>query len=317
MYLGIDIAKRKFDCALLIEQQRFRTKVFENTPSGIEACVAWVAKHAAGRLVHACMEATGPYAEALACALHDAGHKVSIVNPARSKAFSNSRGVRSKTDSVDARTLALMVPGVAPEVWTPPPANVRHLQELVRRLDALTGMQTQELNRRAVAHPAVAHSIEQMLASLDRQITDIKAQIARHIDQDPTLRQQRALLETIPGIGPTTSAWLIAELGTKQFCSARQAAAYTGLTPAHHQSGDTEAPAHLSKRGSARLRKMLYWPAVTALRCNPAVRALGERLTARNKHSMAVIAAAMRKLVHIAFGVLKSGRPFSVDPTYA
>ena len=318
MYLGIDIAKRKFDCALLIGENRFKTKVFNNNAEGIEACAAWVARHANGEPVHACMEATGPYAEPLGCTLHDACHTVSIVNPARSKAFADSRGMRSKTDAVDAKTLALMAQALQPQAWTPPPVSVRVLQELVRRLDALTDMHTQELNRQAVAQRAVVESIEQMLAALDQQIQDIKARIARHIDQDPTLRQQRDLLESIPGVGPATTAWLIAELGSKQFATARQAAAYTGLTPAHRQSGSSvRGCPRISKRGSARLRKALYWPAISALRCNPCVRALGERLSARGKHKMAVIAAAMRKLVHIAFGVLKTGRPFESNAATA
>lgn len=314
MYLGVDIAKRKFDCALLIDETRFRTKVFDNNAAGIEACLAWIAKQGARQPVHACIEATGPYGEALACALHDAGHTVSVVNPARSRAYAESLGVRTKTDAVDARTLALMCKANKPQLWTPPSASIRQLQELVRRLDALTEMHTQEVNRRGVAHEVVVASIEDMLASLEEQIETIKAQIAQHIDQDPTLREQRDLLATIPGVGPSTTAWLIAELNAKQFACARQAAAYTGLTPAHRQSGSSvHGKPKLSKRGNGRLRKSLYWAAITALRHNPIVRAMGERLRERGKHNMAIIAAAMRKLIHIAFGVLKSGRPF--DPT--
>jgi transposase len=314
MYLGVDIAKRKFDCALLIGETRFRTKVFDNNAAGIEACLAWIAKQSAGQPVHGCIEATGPYGEALACALHDAGHTVSVVNPARSRAYAESLGVRTKTDAVDARTLALMCKGNKPKPWTPPPASIRQLQELVRRLDALTEMHTQEVNRRGVAHEVVVASIEEMLVSLEKHIETIKAQIAQHIDQDPTLREQRDLLATIPGIGPSTTAWLIAELNAKQFACARQAAAYAGVTPAHRQSGTSvHGKPKLSKRGNGRLRKTLYWAAITALRHNAIVRAMGERLRKRGKHNMAIIAAAMRKLIHIAFGVLKSGRPF--DPT--
>lgn len=312
--VGIDIAKRKFDCALLLEE-RFRTKVFENNASGIEACVHWIARHAATP-VHACIEATGPYAQALAEALHDAGHVVSLINPARSRAFSDSLGVRSKTDAVDARTLARLCLALKPEPWIPAARHVRELQELVRRLDALIQMHTQEINRLAVAHEAVRGSIEQMLAALDGHIETIKREIAKHIDHHPDLKAQRDLLDSVPGIGPATSAWIIAELSAKRFTSARAAAAFVGLTPAHRLSGSSvQGKPRLSKRGNAQLRKALYWPAITALRCNPLVQALGERLRARGKHKMTIIAAAMRKLIHIAFGVLKSGKPF--DPTLA
>lgn len=312
MVLGIDIAKRKFDCALLNEG-RFRTKVFNNDFAGIEACVQWLGRHAP-TAVHACLEATGPYAQALAEALFDAGHTVSLINPARSRAFADSLGLRSKTDAVDARMLARYGLALAPAPWTPAPRHLRELQELVRRLDALTQMQTQEQNRLGVAHEAVRGSIEAVLAQLHTQIEAIKQIIARHIDQHPDLKAQRDLLDSIPGIGPTTSAWLIAELGAKAFTSARSAAAFTGLTPAHQLSGSSvHGKPRLSKRGSARLRKALYWPAITALRCNPLVQQMAQRLQARGKHKMVIIAAAMRKLVHLAFGVLKSGKPF--DPT--
>jgi transposase len=312
--LGVDIAKRKFDCALLLGE-RFRTKVFENNASGIEACLGWVTRHAA-QPVHACLEATGPYAQMLAEALFDAGHTVSLINPARSRAFADSLGVRTKTDAVDARTLARLCAGLKPEPWTPAPKSVRELQELVRRLDALLEMHTQEANRLAVAHEAVRASVKESIAFLDRAIAEIKEAIAQHIDRHPDLKAQRDLLGSIPGIGQTTSAWLIAELGAKRFACARSAAAFVGLTPAHRLSGTSvQGKPRLSKRGNAQLRKALYWPAITALRCNPIVRALGKRLRARGKHTMAIIAAAMRKLVHIAFGVLKSGKPF--DPNFA
>lgn len=308
--LGVDIAKRKFDCALLTGE-RFRTKVFENNTAGIEACLGWVTRHA-GQPVHACLEATGPYAQALAAALFDAGHTVSLINPARSRAFAESLGLRTKTDAVDARTLARLCAALKPEPWVPAPKSVRELQELVRRLDALIGMHTQETNRLAVAHEAVRGSIEESIAFLDRVIAEIKEAIAQHIDQRPDLKAQRDLLDSIPGLGPATCAWLIAELNAKRFTCARAAAAFAGLTPAHRLSGTSvHGKPRLSKRGNAQLRKALYWPAITALRCNPIVQALGKRLRARGKHPMAIIAAAMRKLVHIAFGVLKSGKPFN------
>src|SRR5262245_33896142 len=181
--LGVDIAKRKFDCALLNEG-RFRTKVFENNADGIAACLNWIARHA-GQPVHACLEATGPYGEALAEELYDAGHTVSLVNPTRSSAFAQSLGIRSKTDAVDARTLARMCQALRPEPWVPAPKSVRELQELVRRLDALIEMHTQETNRLAVAHDAVRGSLEGSIGFLARAIAEIKRAIAQHIDNHP------------------------------------------------------------------------------------------------------------------------------------
>jgi transposase len=309
IHLGIDIAKLKFDVALL-NQGKFKTKVFTNDISGINTCLKWLGTHAA-EPVHACLEATGSYGDALACALHDAGHTVSIINPARTKAYAQSLGLRQKTDAVDAKMLARFAHTQQPAVWTPPPVELRALQALLRRLDALGEMRTQEKNRLEVADVAVSASITQHLDYLETQIELLKAQIQSHIDQHPGLKQQQDLLDSIPGVGSATSAWLIGELNLLRFDSARQAAAFVGLTPRKNDSGSSvRGKSRLCKQGNSLLRKLLYFPAVTAMTHNPLVRPLCLRLKAKGKHKLAIIAAAMRKLIHIAFGVIKSGKPF-------
>jgi len=314
MYLGIDVAKRKFECALLMGE-RFRSKTFNNDGSGIAACLDWLQRFTQ-EPVHACLEATGPYGQALAEALFDANQRVSVVNPARVREFAKGLGLRNKTDALDARTLARFAKDVAPQLWVPAPGAVRELSALVRRLDALIEMRTQESNRREVAHPSLHGSIDEHLKFLEQGIEQLRAAIANLIDKDPDLREQRDLLKSIPGIAEATSAWLIAELGAKRFSCARQAAAHVGLAPIHRVSGDSvRGKPRLPREGNARLRKALYWPAISAMRYNAPIRNHAARLQARGKHKMAIIAAAMRKLVHIAFGVLKSGKPF--DPKLA
>lgn len=313
-HLGIDIAKGKFDVALLVGA-KFKTKVFANDRAGFEALFKWLDKHA-GEMVHAVMEATGSYGEALATALCDAGHRVSVINPARAKAYAQSLGLRQKTDTVDAKVLAQLVATQSLALWSAPPMELRTLQALVRRLDALIAMHVQEQNRLQVASAHVKDSIEQHLGYLVEQIEHIKHEIARHIDRHPGLKRQQGLLESIPGIGSSTSAWLMGEMNLMRFASAREAAAFAGVTPRMHQSGSSvRGKPRVSKQGSARLRKLLYFPAITAMRCNPVVKALSKRLEQKGKHNMAIITAAMRKLIHIAYGVLKSGKPF--DPTLA
>jgi transposase len=312
MYLGVDLAKRKFECALLLEE-RFRNKVFDNSAEGIAQCLQWVAKFTQ-EPVHACLEATGPYAEALATALFDARHRVSLVNPARVREYAKGLGLRNKSDRLDARVLARFAKDSKTHPWQPPPAPVRELSALVRRLDALMEMHTQESNRHQVAHPSLQTDIAAHLSFLNERIGELRAAIERLIDKDPDLRAQCNLLESIPGIGQTTAAWLLAELQAKRFSCAREAAAHTGLTPIHCTSGESvRGKPRLPRDGNARLRKVLYWPAISAMRFNPLVNALTKRLEARGKHKMAIIGAAMRKLLHIAFGVLKSGKQF--DPT--
>jgi transposase len=314
--LGIDIAKAKFACALLTPDGKVRHKSCANTPAGFAELAAWLQRQRVSH-VHACLEATGAYGEALALWLHDAGHVVSVLNPAIIHAYARTQLARSKTDRIDAELIARFTATQQPPAWTPPALEIRQLQALVRRLDALHGMRTQEANRLAagVTVDQVRASIEAVLASLDAQIAHVQQLIRQHLDQHPGLRAQRDLLTTIPGIGEATAAVLIAELFDKRYTSARQAAAFAGLVPRVVQSGTLHGRSRLSKIGPGRVRKALYFPAVAALRWNPTIRAVRARLHAAGKPTMVIIGAAMRKLIHLAYGVLKSGKAY--EPTCA
>jgi transposase len=315
-YLGIDIAKRKFDVALLRPDQKMRAKAFVNTALGHRELLAWLTRHHAGP-VHACLEATGTYGEAVAEALVDAGHRVSVVNPAVIEAYGRSRLTRTKTDRTDARVIAQFCATQQPAPWVPTPREVRVLQAFVRRLDALEGMRTQERNRLAAepANAAIRASIAQVLAVLDGEMASLRTRIHDHFDQHPGLRHQRDLLTSIPGIGETTAAILLAEFGPlTRFRQAAACAAFAGLVPRHRESGSSvRRKPVLSKLGAPALRKALFYPAIVALRHNPIVATFGQRLRAKGKHKMAVIGAAMRKLVHLAYGVIKTGKPFDAD----
>ena len=314
--LGIDIAKAKFQVALLLPDGKLRHKTCLNTRAGFQQLADWLERQQVTR-VHACLEATGTYGDALATWLYDAGHVVSVVNPTIIHGYARAQLTRSKTDRIDAELIARYTATQQPPAWTPPAPEIRQLQALVRRLDALQGMRTQELNRLAAGGlvEAVRASIDAVLANLDAQIAHVQQLIRQHLDQHPPLRRQRDLLTTIPGIGEATAAVLIAELFDKQYRSARQAAAFAGLVPRLVESGTLRGRSRLSKVGPGRLRKALYFPAVSALRWNPTIRAVRARLHAAGKPTMVIIGAAMRKLIHLAYGVLKSGRAY--EPTCA
>lgn len=326
-YLGIDVSKATLDVALLepdpskppkpTKPPKPRHRVFPNTPGGHQQLLAWLRNRKAEG-VHACLESTGTYGEAVALALYGAGHMVSVVNPALVRAFGQSELSRTKTDKADAQLIARFCRVHQPSAWSPPAPELRELQALVRRLEALEQMQQMEENRleTGVESATVRAQVQEHIAYLQGQIETVRALIRSHIDQHPTLKAQRDLLTSIPGIAHTTSALLLAELGeVKRFQSARQVAAFAGLVPRLRQSGSSvRGRSCLSKAGSPRLRKSLYFPALTALQWNPSIRAMGERLRARGKSKMLIVGAAMRKLLHLAFGVLKSGRPF--DPDY-
>jgi transposase len=314
--LGIDVAKAKFNVTLLFPDGRRRRKTCANSPAGCAELLAWVTRQGAAR-VHACLEATGTYGELVATTLFEAGHHVSVLNPAVIHHYAQSRLVRAKTDRVDADLIADYAAKEQPSLWTPLPREVRELQALVRRLDALLGMQTDERNRAQAGAltPAVQHSIDTVLRHLEAQIAAVRHQIREHIDRHPGLRAQRDLLTSIPGIGDATAALLLAELFNKSFTSARQAAAFAGVVPRPNDSGNHRGRRVMCKVGPGRLRKGLYFPAIAALRFNPSLQPLARRLRGAGKPPMLIIGAAMRKLIHLAFGVLKSGRAY--DPDFA
>ncbi len=316
--LGVDIAKLKFDVCLIKENGKAKHKVFTNTTHGFEQLVVWLASHQAGSL-HVCLEATGSYGEALALYLFNAGYRVSVVNPAAVKAFAASRLTRTKTDKVDAELIARFCLAQQPQAWTPPAPEVRQLQALVRRLESLIEMRVAEENRfsSGIMINAVRQSLEEHIAYLREQIKQTEKMIREHINNHPDLKEQSDLLDSIPGIGQTTAALLLAEIvNIKQYKSARQVAAYAGLVPRERRSGSSvRGRVQLSKIGNARLRKALYFPAMTALRCSSFFQQWASGMRERGKCKMAVIGAAMRKLIHLAFGVLKTGKPF--DPNWA
>lgn len=325
MHLGLDVAKHTLRALLLQPTGKRKQRSFANTPAGHQELLRWLQEHAAGP-VHACLEATGTYAEAVATTLHAHGHGVSLINPCASANHARQQLRRTKTDPVDAAVLADFCQKEQPALWSPPPPAVRELQALVRRLESLHEMRQMEANRlealtalppaAAEAVATVRTSLETHLVYLDTQIAATKQAIKDHLDQDPKLKQRRDLVVSITGIGEATVAVLLAELGlVTQFRGARQVAAFAGTTPREYQSGTSvHKRARLSKIGSSRLRRALYFPAITALRYNPVIRELGERLAARGKAKLVIIGAAMRRLLHLVYGVLKTGQPF--DPAW-
>lgn len=313
-HLGIDVAKAKLDCALRAAEGKIRHKVVPNSAAGFAALTEWLDKQGAVG-VHVCMEATGVYWEAVAEYLASrSGFIVSVINPAQIKAFSASQMVRTKTDKVDARWIAEFCCERRPEPWQAPSAAEQALRALVLRLDALQAMRLQESNRLEPARETVRQGICKHLDWLDEEIERLIKMIRDHIDADPTLRDMRTLLQSVPGLGERTIAVLLAFYARPQrFANARQAAAFAGLDPRQHESGSSvKGKPRLSKIGHAFLRKALYMPAMVTLYRTAWGKAFRERLAAAGKPPMLIIGAMMRKLIHVAFGVLRSAKPF--DP---
>jgi transposase len=310
--LGIDVAKNKFDVALF-RNSKYKNKSFENNMSGFETLVVWLQQQDVTS-IHACMEATGSYGDSLARFLFEAGHKVSVVNPARIKAYGESELLRTKNDKTDARLIARFCEAHKPVAWQPDPPEIEHLRMLGRRRDALIGMRTQEINRLGGPDASVNESIQKVTAFLDEEIELISKAIKEHINKHDGLRKKRDLMKSIPGVGDVTIEAILSEAnGFEGFDTVEQVVAYMGLSPKEHTSGTSvKGKAALCKIGSARLRKALYMPSLSAIQYNPFVTALYERLKAKSKNGMIIACACMKKLVHIIYGVIKNGKPFSL-----
>lgn len=315
-YLGIDVAKAKLDCMLLdTSTNKQKSKVIPNTQPGFKQLLEWLAKqHASNPRV--IMEPTGVYHEPAALALTDAGLVLALVNPAQLRSFAHGLGVKTKTDKADSAVLARYGATQNPPAWQPPSQSARTLKALLARRDAVADDLLRERNRQETANatdtPAsVIRSIDDSIAYLDAELAKLQKMISDHIDKDPDLREKKDLLETIPGVGPRVSDHLTALFAARTFDRAEQLAAYLGLVPVQWESGSSvKGRPRMSKAGPAHLRKLLYMPAVVAVRHNAHIKAHYERLLAKGKSKMAALGAAMRKLAHLCFGVVKNETPY-------
>jgi transposase len=311
--LGLDIAKDKFDCVLLIDSAPHR-RSFRNSLVGWKDLERWL--HRLGvEQVHACMEATGRLWEGVALHLQKGGHRVSVVNPVRIKRYSQSRLSRNKTDDVDALLITLFCREQNPPLWTPPSPAQRRLQELTRLLLARKGQLQQERNRlkSGVQDTVVCREIRALIKNLTAAIRRLETEINAIVCADPQLQKNSQLLCSIPGVSGRTAAVVLAELPEpKNFKNASQAAAYAGLTPAQNQSGSSiRGKTRLCKTGNRHLRQALYFPAIVASLHNPLLKTRAERLRAAGKNKMCVIGAVMHHLLRQVFAILKHQQPFN------
>lgn len=309
-YVGVDIAKLSFYAAIRING-KIISRSFSNQEKGFNEFYSWLREHSAQITIHVCMESTGKYSLPLAEFLHDKNLLVSIVNPAKIKYYMKSKLSRNKTDKADSIHILDFCAHNQLSLWAPVDTETKVLQELTKRLDAFTKTLIQEQNRLDGAEKYIEKSINKHIEFLEKEIKSIKIDIKNHIKSSSTLKEKAAVLGSVPGIGPKTQAKVLAFLGNvEKFKNAKSMASFVGLTPQHFQSGTSLNYSRLSKVGSAELRNMLYMPTLVATKYNSAIKVFYERLLARRKTKKQAICAAMRKLVHIIYGVLKNMKPF-------
>lgn len=267
------------------------------------------------------MEATGSYWITLATRLHHAAYVVSVVNAAHAHHFAKSHGQRAKTDAVDARMLVRFAQERQPRPWTPPPAVYHELRQRLMARDALIAMRTQARNHRHALQqwPVV---IESVMAHLDAVIATMTTQII-HVEQeiaavlaDGAWAQSAILLQSIPGVGRLTTAWLLVTTVNFTISSTPTAlAAYAGLAPMPHESGTSlRGQPRIGHSGNTRLRHALYMATLSAARHNSIIHVFYQRLRDKGKPTKVARCAAARKLLHLAWAVVTKGQVF--DPAY-
>jgi transposase len=312
--LGLDVAKLTVQAELQLPCGRKERFAFANTAAGFKKLARMLAQEGC-TTVHAGLEATGPYSQALALWLYRQGYRVSLLNPRRVKDYARSAGQRNKTDVLDAGLIADYVRAHQDKLvtWQPLSAELQQLQDLMRRRHQLGVMLLAEQNRLEGATAAVRGSIQRLIELLKAEKTALDKLWAAHVRSHPELKHNHQLLCTTPGVGALTAAVILAEMASPdQVHRAREAAARAGLSPRREQSGTSvRRNKGIGKEGNAYLRKALYMPALVAIKHNAPLRHFAAKLRAARKSEMAIVCAVMRKLIHISFGILKHQQPFN------
>lgn len=319
--LGIDVSKAKVDCCIFpfgLTGKR-KTKRFDNAQCGFVKLVKWLTELDVNLSdTRAVMEATSVYHENLAHFLYDMGLTICIANPARVRAFAKGLSMLNKTDKADSEALVYYANTVKLATWQPEKENVRILKALLNRYAVLEEDLQREKNRLEKAQstqtvPQVLLSINIRIQQLEQEIIRLDETISSHVNGDSELKNDLALLTTIPAVGRKTGLLMLGLLRSHHFEKASQVAAYVGLVPIHFQSGSSvNKRSRLSKAGDSKIRSSLFMPSVVALQYNPHIKALYQRLREKGKPKMLIVGAAMRKLVHLCYGVLKHQTAYQI-----
>lgn len=336
-FVGVDIAYRDFTVASLAPgaKPKREPKPFEQTTSGFKHFQDLLREtnlEPASILV--VMEATGSYWMALAVSLHHAGFAVSVINPAQAHYFAKAQLKRAKNDALDAQTLAELALALVPACWTPPPQMYHELhQRLAQRVNLQelrthVNNQLHALSVSPVIVPEVRLRLIQLIATLEQQIAQIDDEISQmvqiteeengqqEISIESRWKRSIALLLTIPGVGIMTACWLVVATLNFTLCETPEAAVhYVGLAPIERKSGTSvRGRAQIGHGGHTRARTVLYLATLTAARYNPVIKTCFDRLRTADKPTKVARCACARKLLLIAFALVKNGQTF--DPEY-
>jgi transposase len=329
LFVGIDIAQHSAQASWLTPPQTPAPPItLAQTPEGFVTLRQHLARqHVPAAQTLVVLEATGTYWCRLALDLHSAGYQVAVINPAQAHYFAKAQLRRSKTDALDAQLLAQFAEKMRPAPWTPPPPVYHELeQRLQLRQELLTARQAARNQLHALkAGAVIVASVEQRLAGVvafyDEQLASLEAEIAAHLsaaDDSETLAWagNLGLLLSIKGVGLWTALWvLVATVNFSSCATVEQAVGYAGLGPAKRESGTSvQGREHLPRGGHAPLRTALYMATLSAARYNPGIAGFYTRLLAAGKPKKVARCAAARKLLHVAWAVVRKQHAY--DPQY-
>ena len=290
-YVGLDISKARLDYTL--DEQR--TSTVENSPKGRQRLIGWLKKQSQPRVV---CEATGGYEREVVAALLEAGIEVCVVQPGRARSFAQAEGLLAKSDPIDAQMLRRYGQAVKLRLAVPVDPTAALLRDLLDQRRDLIDRLVEVESQLALASKVRTRWVEREQSFLQRELQALETEIARHIDQDPTLRQKHRRLQEMTGVGPVLASTLLAyvpELGTVPDSTS---SALVGVAPYANDSGKSSRPRHV-RGGRGVVRHVLYMAALAAIRYN---RILGEfyrRLRAVGKPPMVCIVAVMRKMITV------------------
>jgi transposase len=304
-FVGIDVSKSAWDVHILPESRSFSVRVGEGA---VERLLAQLGSPASSLVV---VEATGGVQRELVAALLDAGWTVAVVNPRCVRDFAKALNRLAKTDRIDAKTIAEFARRVEPRPTQKVPENQRRLDALVTRRRQVVGLRSMEQTRKLqAADRAAKHSIEKTIRFLDRQVAQLDQAIAKLIDANEDWRAKRDIVQSVPGVGPATSAALVAELPELGRHNRQEIAALAGVAPFNHDSGKHRGQRRI-RGGRSALRKTLYMAALVAKRFNPSIRRFAERLHQGGKPFKVVLTACMRKLLTILNALVRTNTPWN------
>ncbi len=305
-YVGIDIAKAKFDVCILPSG---KSLVLPYDSEGIAQLLTELAGHECVIVV----EATGKLERRLASELVTAGHRTSIVNPRQARDFAHGLGIRAKNDPIDARSLAKYAQHVTLRYFEKPSDIHEELAALIARRRQVLTLQTAESNRLQQSTVKMAtKSIRHVLDLLRKELKTLDAEIARLIESHDDWRKTAELLQSVPGVGPGTSASLVAELPELGKLNRQQIAALAGVAPFNRDSGQFRGQRSIWG-GRESIRTALYMAAFNAKRSNPVIRAFAERLKQAGKRYKVILTACMRKLLVILNTMVRNNTAWKMD----